>query len=80
MGMGICVFQENVNKTQNNFFWTYLALVDIFCGIFYFCRTHLALSDSGVAKRARGAMAPKLLLNVFSPINLCCYVILVCDH
>ena len=33
----------------------------------------------GVARGARGPWPlPKLLVNVFSPINLCCYVILVC--
>ena len=33
---------------------------------------------SGVAGRATGAMPPKLFVNVFSPINLRCYIILVC--
>ena len=33
---------------------------------------------SGVAGGSRGSCPPKLLVNVFSPINLRCYVLLVC--
>ena len=36
------------------------------------------LSNSGLARGARGPCSPKLLVNGLFPINLRCYVILVC--
>ena len=36
------------------------------------------IRGSGVARGPRGPCPPKLLVNVFSPINLCCYVLLMC--